>query len=66
MVSRHPGDRLAGQGFSLFINTLFAEEFALWPREMGHTQRSRRRDFRPMVAMGQGAFLLWWQLEPLR
>jgi hypothetical protein len=22
MVSRHPGDRPAGQGFSLFINTL--------------------------------------------
>src|SRR4051812_50056644 len=24
---------------------------------MGRTQRSRRRDFRPIVAMGQGAFL---------
>ena len=30
----------------------------MWPREMGRTQRSRRRDFRPIMAMGQGAFLL--------
>src|SRR6476620_7327723 len=48
------------------LRLTFVEEFALWPREMGRTQRSRRQEFRPIMAMGQGAFLLWWQLEPLR